>query len=118
MDISCKSTGGPVPTITWTFNNQLTNFSQTDVITQATTTEPVRQPDGTFLSTVTPGNVISTLYIVDAQYPTHDGVYTCTGNNSMDVSTTTSSVDITIEVQGMLVIIILPIPTSQYNKNK
>ena len=116
MDISCKSTGGPVPTITWTFNNQPTTFIQTDVITKGTT-EAVRQMDDTFLSIITPGNVISTLHIVDPQYPTHDGVYTCTGNNSMDTSTTTSRVDITVEVQSMLVII-LPIATSQYNKNK
>ena len=57
---------------------------------------------GTFVSIVTPGNVMSTLHIVDAQYPTHDGVYTCTGNNSMDASDNTSSVNITVQVQGML----------------
>ena len=102
MDISCKSTGGPVPTITWTFNNQPTTFSQTHNITQATT-EAVRQPDGTFVSIVIPGNVISILHIVDAQYPTHDGVYKCTGNNSMNASDNTSSVTITVQVQGMLV---------------
>ena len=102
VDITCKSTGGPVPTITWTFNNQPTTFSQTDVITQATT-EAVRQMDGTFVSIVTLGNVMSTLHIVDAQYPTHDGVYTCTGNNSMDTSDNTSSVTITVQVQSMLV---------------
>ena len=101
MDISCKSTGGPVPTITWTFNNQPTTFSQTDVITQVTT-EAVRQPDGFFVSIVTSGNVISTLHIVDAQYPTHDGVYTCTGNNSINASDNTS-INITVQVQGMLV---------------
>ena len=102
MDITCKSTGGPVPTITWTFNNKPTTFSQTDVITQATT-HAVRQPDGTFVSIVMLGNVISTLHIVDAQYPTHDGMYTCTGNNSMDASDNTSSVTITVQVQSMLV---------------
>ena len=102
VDITCKSTGGPVPTITWTFNNQPTTFNQTDVITQATT-EAVRQPHGIFVSIVMPGNVISTLHIVDAQYPTHDGVYTCTGNNSMDASDNTSSVTITVQVQSMLV---------------
>ena len=103
VDISCKSTGGPVPTITWIFNNQPTTFSQTDVITQVTT-ETVRQPNDFFVSIVTPGNVISTFHIVDAQYPIHDGVYTCTGNNSMVASDNTSSVNITVEVQGMLVI--------------
>ena len=102
MDISCKSTGGPVPTITWTFNNQPTILSQTDVITQAST-EAVRQPDGTFVSIVTLGNVTSTLHIVDAQYRTHDGVYTCTGNNYVSASDNTNSVTITVQVQGMLV---------------
>ena len=102
VDITCKSTGGPVPSITWTFNNQPTTFSQTDVLTQVTT-EAVRQPDGTFVSIVMSGNVISTLHIVDAQYPTHDGVYTCTGNNSIDALDNTSSVTITVQVQGMLV---------------
>ena len=101
MDISCKSTGGPVPTITWTFNNQPITFSQTDVITLATT-QAVRQDD-TFVTIITPGNVMSTLHIVDAQYPTKYGVYTCTGNNSVDVSENTSSVDITVEVQGTYV---------------
>ena len=100
MDVSCKSTGGPVPTITWTFNNQPTTFSQTDDITQATTQISRENPNN---PTITPGNVISTLHIVDALYPNHDGVYTCTGINSMDVSTTTSSVNITVQVQGMLV---------------
>ena len=102
VDISCKSTGGPVPSITWTFNNQPTTFNQTDVITQATT-HAVRQLDGTFVCIVTLGKVTSILHIVDAQYPIHDGVYTCTGNNSMDASDNTSSVNITVQVQGMLV---------------
>ncbi len=33
VDISCTSTGVPVPTITWTLNNQTTPFRQTDVST-------------------------------------------------------------------------------------
>ena len=31
VDISCTSTGVPVPTITWTFDNQETNFSKTNI---------------------------------------------------------------------------------------
>ena len=97
VNISCTSTGSPVPIITWTINNQPTTFSQTDNITRAVVTEP----DGTFVSIITPGYVISTLNIVDSQYPTHDGVYTCTGINTMDASDNTSSVNITIQVQGI-----------------
>ena len=87
VNISCTSTGSPVPIITWTINNQLISFIQTDRITPPTAT--------------TTGNVISTLHIVDSQYPTHDGVYTCIGNNSMDASDNTSSVTITVQVQGI-----------------
>ena len=87
VNITCNSTGLPVPFITWTINNQPISFIQTDQITPPTAT--------------TTGNVISTLHIVDAQYPTHNGVYTCTGNNSMDASVNTSSVTITVQVQGI-----------------
>ena len=87
VNISCSSTGGPLPSITWTLNNQSTNFSQTDIITEA-------------MDTMIPRNVMSTLHIVNAQYPTHDGVYTCTGRNSMEVSTINSSINITVVVQG------------------
>ena len=87
VNISCTSTGSPVPIITWMINNQPISFNQTDQITQPTAT--------------TTGNVISTLHIVDAQYPTHYGVYTCTGTNTMDASDTTSSVTFTVQVQGI-----------------
>ena len=86
VNISCTSIGSPVPIIIWMINNLPISFIQTDQITQPTTTT---------------GNVISTLHIVDAQYPTHDGVYTCTGNNSMDASDNTSIVNITVQVQGI-----------------
>ena len=92
MNISCTSTGIPVPTITWTLNNQQTTFK--DVETNA-------------IDTATPGNVISTLYIVDAQYPTHDGMYTCTGNNTVNGLILTSNVSITVQVQGMFAEFIL-----------
>ena len=102
INISCTSTGGPVPTITWSVNNQPTNFTQTDIITQPRST-PIRQEDGTFKSIITPGNVVSALHIVNPQYPTHDGVYICAGRNSIGDIATTNSVNITVQVQGMLV---------------
>ena len=82
----------------WTINNQKTTFDQTDIITQATTTA-----ENTSNSSFTvPGNVKSTLHIVDIQYPIHDGVYTCIGSNFMDMSINTNSVNITVRVQGKL----------------
>ena len=102
ITISCTSTGGPVPAITWTLNNQPTSFSQTDIITQPSTSA-IRQQDGTFTTIITPGNVISALHIVNPQYPAHDGEYICTGRISVGDTATTNSVNITVQVQGMLV---------------
>ncbi len=44
------------------------------------------------------GRVISTLHIVNAQYPTNDGVYTCIGSNSQVNSTTNIIVQVTGKV--------------------
>ena len=89
MNISCTSTGGPVPTITWTLNNQPTTFSQTDIIINA-------------IDTMTPGIMISTLHILNIKSPTHGGVYTCNGSNIVSGSVYASSVSIILEVQGLL----------------
>ncbi len=99
VNISCTSTGGPIPSITWTINNQNTNFSQSDVVTNAVTnsnTDPV---------TTTPGYTISTLHIVNAKYPTHTGVYTCAGTNTISGTQRTSSTSITVQVQGKMKIL-------------
>ena len=89
MNISCTSTGGPVPTITWTINNQPTTFSQTDIIIDA-------------IDTMTPGKIISILHILNIKYPTHGGVYICNGSNIVSGSVSASSVSIILEVQGLL----------------
>ncbi len=88
INISCYSIGGPVPCIIWTINNHIAGFSQTDIIKEASS----------LVDVVTIGNINSTLHIVDAQYPTHDGVYTCTGMNT--ASHNTSSMNISIMVKG------------------
>ena len=93
MDISCTSTGVPVPTISWILNNQITPFNQTDI-----SQDLELDIDGTLL---TEGNVVSTLHIERAQYPAHDGVYECTGINSHAGVPSTSTVMITVQVQGM-----------------
>ena len=90
VNINCSSIGSPTPTVRWTFNNSIT-FNQTDVVTH-----PQRRSN----RVVTPGRVISTLYIVNAQYPTNDGVYICIGSNSQFNSTSAARV----YVQGIVVI--------------
>ncbi len=99
-DISSRSVGVPVPSITWEFNNQITNFGQTD-----TETPFVATLTGTFgnrSTDVIPGNIDSSLHIVSATYPDHDGVYTCIGTNSDDLAVASSIVFITVQVNGEL----------------
>ncbi len=90
--ISCCSIGGPVPVITWTLNNHNTEFNQTYIINEAS----ISSADHIIII----GNIISTLHIADAQYPTHDGVYTCTGRNTASDSHNNSSVNITVMIKG------------------
>ncbi len=104
-DISCRSVGAPVPSITWEFNNQTTGFEQTDTETPfvATLTGTI----GNRGIDVTPGNIESSLHIVSATYPDHDGVYTFIGTNSDDLTIASSSAFITVQVNGELHIISL-----------
>ncbi len=97
VDISCTSTGVPVPTITWTLNNQTTPFNQTDVSTDFSIIFE-RDNSNTLVPVITSGNLVSTLHIVNTQYPSHDGVYECTGDT--DTGKTASSLTITVQVTG------------------
>ena len=45
------------------------------------------------------GNVTSMLEITNAQYPNHDGVYTCIGSND-DLMVVTTSAMVTVQVHG------------------
>ena len=100
-DISCRSVGAPAPGITWELDNQIVSFEQTDTIIQfeATLTGTIGQRD----TDVTPGNIISDLHIVSARYPDHDGVYTCIGTNSDDLTVASSSDTVAVQVQGITV---------------
>ena len=91
-DISCTSSGVPVPTITWTFNNQPVPFSQTNTVTNYSAAV-----SGVSIE-VTKGNITSTLHIVNAQYPDNAGEYVCTGSNTDGVS---SSSIITVHIPGI-----------------
>ena len=54
---------------------------------------------------LTPGRIVSTLHIVSARYPDHDGVYTCIGTNAEDLTVASSSAFITIPVHGKIFLI-------------
>ena len=96
VTISCTSTGAPTPTMTWELNGEITPFMQFD-ITEATQASVIRNAMGNFVPDITPGNIISNLPISNAQYPDHDGVYTCIGSNDERmVNINTSSITVVV----------------------
>ena len=99
VNISCSSAGVPIPTITWTLLDQPTPFEQIDVQTDIVILF-VWDDNFVFVPNITPGSVESTLQIVNAQYPAHDGAYQCTGSNSHAGQNFSQSVTITVQVQG------------------
>ncbi len=101
--ISCRSVGAPVPSITWQFNNQTTGFQQTDTETPIQFTFTADGVERGFV--VTTGNIESSLHIVNASYPDHDGVYTCIGTNSDDLTVASTSEFITVQVNGELLVL-------------
>ena len=98
VNISCTSTGVPVPTISWTLHGQPAPFTQRDVSEDVVVT--VQWSGSAHTPVVTPGRVTSSLPIERAKYPAHDGVYACTGTNSHAGVSSTSTVMITVQVQG------------------
>ncbi len=88
--ILCNSTGGPIPSITWTLNGHKTSFHQSDTFTSGRYSNS--------LSTASPGYVVSTLHLVNVQYPVHEGVYGCHGTIIVANSIVTSSVNITVKI--------------------
>lgn len=92
--ISCTATGVPVPTISWTFNNQTTRFNQQD--SSSVHSVFVRSVGEGIV--ITPGQIVSTLLIENAQYPSDEGFYVCVGTNS---EFGTNSAMINLEVLGI-----------------
>ena len=89
MNISCASSGIPVPTISWTINNHPAPFNETSQVTDFIFS--------TSTAKITEGNVVSTLHIANIQYPAHHGVYVCTGSNHHAVMRTAM---LTLQVLG------------------
>ena len=97
VNISCISTGIPVPIITWKLNNVITSFNQTDVSTDFEV-RVIRQ-GGTFVPEVTSGNIVSTLHIESFHYPAHNGTYECIGSDPGNTSVSNKAM-ITVQVKG------------------
>ena len=95
------STGAPVPSITWMLNGQPVTFDSSETITTSGT-QLVRRnpndPNSEFIP-VSISNTVSSLTISNAQYPDHDGNYTCTGTND-DEMIISSSDTISVQVIG------------------
>ena len=94
--VSCTSTGAPTPSMTWEVSGETTPFMQFDT-TEATQARIVRDAMGNFVPDISVGSISSDLTITNAQYPYHDGVYTCIGSNDKQMMTT-SALSITVIV--------------------
>ena len=88
VTVSCTSTGAPTPSIVWMLNS---------------TSDSITKEQATLVQNVVPsiilGSIISTLQVVNARYPDHDGEYTCVGTNDNQM-VNTSSAYITVQVLG------------------
>ena len=98
--ISCTSTGAPTPTMTWKLNGETTPFMQFDT-TEATQAVLYigRNAMYDIVPDITVGSITSDLTITNAQYPDHDGVYTCIGSNDEQMVNISTSL-ITLVVFG------------------
>ena len=99
VTISCTSTGAPTPSIIWLLNGQPAPFITSDSITKEHVTIVRNFNTLTFVPSIRLGSIISTLQVVNARYPDHDGVYTCVGTNDNQM-VNTSSAYITVQVLG------------------
>ena len=101
ITISCTSIGAPIPSITWEFNGQSMSFNTTNTVTPSRIELVRRNPDNPDdgLIPIAISNIVSGLRIVNAQYPEHDGVYTCIGSNDVQMINSTSD-DIVVQVVG------------------
>ena len=95
VDISCTSTGSPIPTISWELHGLPTPFPQTDSVTPFQVDIP---EFGDF--SFTPGNTNSRLSITNASFPAHNGEYICTGHNSHRGTESSTYSNITVQVWG------------------
>ena len=66
----------PTPTISWEMSNQSVALSPTEMLI-----DPQPRLSQDILLDVMLGSILSTIQIIDAQYPANNGVYMCVGTN-------------------------------------
>lgn len=100
VTISCTSTGAPTPNIVWEFNNKTASFVSADNVTNVQA-GLVRNSMDDIVPEITLGRITSSITILVAQYPDHDGVYTCIGSNDKQMINT-SDATVTLQVVGKI----------------
>lgn len=96
VNISCISTGTPVPTITWTIDNQSTPYTSESYNRSASIAS---FGGGSFQIDL--AMAISNLLIFDLQYSVDNDVeYTCIGSNTYGDAQATSSATRRLQVLG------------------
>ena len=96
VNITCFSSGNPVPTISWYLGDSLAPFPDWNSVEEFQAVVTGQTGIGQFA--FTEGNITSVLQITNAVYPAHDGVYTCVGLNSHRGRDNTSNATITVQV--------------------
>ena len=105
VDISCTSSGNPIPTISWELRGSPASFPQKDAVTNFHADVP---KFGEF--NFTAGSITSVLTITGANYPEHEGTYKCIGRNSHREVESNVYSNITVHVLGtFLVQIYMPV---------
>ena len=101
VTITCTSTGAPTPSISWELDGVPVPFQSVETITEGQSTLVRSDPNdqnSPFIPYIITSKITSNLLIVGAQYPDHEGVYTCTGSN--DIQNNISSAMINVQIVG------------------
>ena len=96
--LSCTSTGAPVPSIEWEFNNQSLAIIPSESVIESNA-EHVRNASGSLVPDVTIGRITSSIEIVAARYPHDQGNYICIGSNDNEMLVTSEDT-IVVQVVG------------------
>ena len=102
VTITCNSTGAPTPSISWELDGQPVPFQSVETIMEGQSTLVRSDPNNqnnSLVPNIISSMVTSDLLIVGAQYPDHDGVYTCTGSNDISMINISSAM-INVQIVG------------------
>ena len=97
MNISCTSTGIPIPTITWTVDDRIVPYPQADL-----TFDYSVAPIGEEAFEIKPGVIVSYLLIANLMHLDDDDVvYTCMGSNTHGEDSANTSTSLWLRVLSM-----------------